>query len=78
VKKITDIFKSDSDAIRGFADRVEKLEADGKKVRTTLIICAYDDDMLINVHTCERLSTVIGTLELAKPLVNEHFEVEFE
>ena len=55
------------------ADKVQKLIDDGHQIRTTLVICTYGNEIILNAHTNERCTHVLGALELAKCIAIESY-----
>lgn len=67
--QVIEIRQPDPKAIREFADKIEGMVKEGAVIRSTIIVCAHDDDFFVLCHTGERVSGTIGILEIAKRAV---------
>ena len=63
--------KPDSEFLLDHAARVEEYEQQGRRVRTTITICVVDDEVLVDAHSIDRLTSLLGALTIAGQILQD-------
>ncbi len=66
--------KPDDTVVREFADEVEDHIKEGRNVRGVIMICLYDDSISARAYSNERLTSVIGALQLAGQVIQDDYD----